>query len=201
MKFQYVAEYRGGLIRSHLCRLMGVSERGLRAWKHPLPGNGLLANRERGPPSHRQRRDMVLLAHIRDQHRLSLGRYGRPRMTEELNELGLRVGQPWPGNSLHANRERGRVGRVRQENDPPDRFQNLSHCARTAFKLFERGSSSERPTATTSSTSRRICCSRTSLRAGQTRNALSWFASKPFPGNRRVTSPMFGLGKAGCILL
>ena len=188
MKFQYIAEYRGGLIRSHLCRLMGVSERGLRAWKHPLPGNGLLANRERGPPSHRQRRDMVLLAHIRDQHRLSLGSYGRPRMTEELNELGLRVGQR-------------RVGRVRQENDPPDRFQNLSHCARTAFKWFERGSSSERPTATTSSTSRRICCSRTSPRAGQTRNALSWFAGKPLPGNRRVTSPMFGPGKAGCILL
>ena len=43
--------------------------------------------------SHRQRRDMVLLAYIRDQHRLSLGSYGRPRMTEELNELGLRVRQ------------------------------------------------------------------------------------------------------------
>ncbi len=66
MKFQYIADYRGGLIRSHLCRLLGVSERGLRAWRHPLPGNGLLANRVRGPPSHRQRRDMVLLAHIRD---------------------------------------------------------------------------------------------------------------------------------------
>ena len=80
MKFQYIAEYRGGLTRSRLCRLMGVTERGLYAWKHR-------------PPSHRQRRDMVLLAHIRDQHRLSLGSYGRPRMTEELNELGLRVGQ------------------------------------------------------------------------------------------------------------
>ena len=78
MKFQYIAEYRGTLTRSHLCRLMGVSERGLHAWKHR-------------PPSHRQRRDMVLLAHIRDQHRLSLGSYGRPRMTEELNELGIRV--------------------------------------------------------------------------------------------------------------
>jgi hypothetical protein len=42
---------------------MGVTERGLDAWKHR-------------PPSHRQRRDMVLLAHIRDQHRLSLSRYG-----------------------------------------------------------------------------------------------------------------------------
>ena len=65
MKFQYIAEYRGVLTRSHLCRLMGVSERGLHAWKHR-------------PPSYRQRRDMVLLAHIRDQDRLSLGSYGRP---------------------------------------------------------------------------------------------------------------------------
>ena len=53
VKFQYIAEYRGGLTRSHLCHLMGVTERGFRAWKHR-------------PPSHRQRRDMVLLAHIRD---------------------------------------------------------------------------------------------------------------------------------------
>ena len=34
---------------------------------------------------------MVLLAHIREQHRLSLNSYGRPRMTEELKELGLNV--------------------------------------------------------------------------------------------------------------
>ena len=91
MKFQYIAEYRGRLTRSHLCRLMGVSDRGFHAWKHR-------------PPSHRQRRDMVLLAHIRDQHRLSLGSYGRPRMTKELNELGLRVGQR-------------RIGRLMGQND------------------------------------------------------------------------------------
>lgn len=90
MKFQYIAEYRGTLTRSHLCRLMGVSERGLHAWKHR-------------PPSHRQRRDMVLLAHIRDQHRLSLGSYGRPRMTEELNELGIRVGQRRVGRLMRQN--------------------------------------------------------------------------------------------------
>ena len=46
---------------------------------------------------------MVILAHIRDQHRLSLGSYGRPRMTEELKELGLRVG-------------RRRVGRIMRQN-------------------------------------------------------------------------------------
>ena len=41
--------------------------------------------------SQRQRDDMVILAHIREQHRLSLLSYGRPRMTEELQELGLEV--------------------------------------------------------------------------------------------------------------
>ena len=31
---------------------------------------------------------MVTLAHIKEQSRLSLGSYGRPRMTEELKEIG-----------------------------------------------------------------------------------------------------------------
>lgn len=34
----------------------------------------------------------MILAHIREQHRLSLQSYGRPRMTEELQELGVSVG-------------------------------------------------------------------------------------------------------------
>jgi putative transposase len=90
VKFQFIASYRGALTRSHLCRLMGVSERGLHAWKHR-------------PSSRRQRRDMVLLAHIRDQHRQSLGSYGRPRMTVELNELGLCVGQRRMGRLMRQN--------------------------------------------------------------------------------------------------
>jgi putative transposase len=36
---------------------------------------------------------MVLIAQIRNQHRLSLGSYGRAGMTEELNELGICVGK------------------------------------------------------------------------------------------------------------
>ena len=46
----------------------------------------------RRPMSRRQRRGLVVLAHIREQFRLSLGSYGRPHMTEELKELGLDVG-------------------------------------------------------------------------------------------------------------
>ena len=39
------------------------------------------------------REDMVLLAHIQEQHGLSLNSYGRPRMTEELKEGGLSGGR------------------------------------------------------------------------------------------------------------
>lgn len=90
MKFAFLDDYRGGLSRAHVCRVMGVTDRGLRAWKQR-------------PVSHRQRRDMVLLAQIRDQHRLSQGSYGRPRMTEELNELGLRVGHRRVGRLMRQN--------------------------------------------------------------------------------------------------
>ena len=34
MQCQYIAEYRGGLIRRHLCRLISVTERSLRDSKH-----------------------------------------------------------------------------------------------------------------------------------------------------------------------
>lgn len=53
--------------------------------------------------SQRQRDDMVLLAHIREQHRLSLASYGRPRMTEELKELGFAVGHRRVGRLMSQN--------------------------------------------------------------------------------------------------
>lgn len=57
---------------------MDVSPRGYRSWR----------NR---PVSQSQRQDHQVLAHIRDQFAQSLGSYGRPRMTEELKDLGLKV--------------------------------------------------------------------------------------------------------------
>lgn len=90
MRFSFIAGYRGPLPLARLCQLFDVSPRGLRAWR-------------RRPPSRRQRDDMVLLAHIREQQRLSLGSYGRLRMTAELQELGLPVGER-------------RVGRLMKEN-------------------------------------------------------------------------------------
>ena len=71
MRFAFVKEQQKHMPIDRLCRILGVTARGYRAWR-------------RRPISRRQRDDMVLLAHIRDQHHLSLGSYGRPRMTQEL---------------------------------------------------------------------------------------------------------------------
>ncbi len=46
---------------------------------------------------------MVTLAHIKEQSRLSLGSYGRPRMTEELIEIGLDVGHRRVGRLMRQN--------------------------------------------------------------------------------------------------
>ena len=91
MRFAFIDQYDGKLSQRQLCGLLAVTDRGYRSWRSR-------------PGSQRQRDDMVILAHIREQHRLSLGSYGRPRMTEELQELGLEVGQR-------------RVGRLMKQND------------------------------------------------------------------------------------
>ena len=53
--------------------------------------------------SKRQRDDMMILAHIREQHRLSLEGYRRPRMTKELQELGVNVGHRRLGRLMRDN--------------------------------------------------------------------------------------------------
>ena len=90
MRFRFVEENRGTVPTERLCRIMDVSSRGFRAFRSR-------------PISQSQRKDMVLLAHIREQHRLSLGSYGRPRMTEELKELGFDVGHRRVGRLMRQN--------------------------------------------------------------------------------------------------
>jgi len=79
MRFMFLEEHRDTLPINRLCQIMNVSTRGYRAYRTRLI-------------CQRQRTDMVLLAHIRDQFALSHKSYGCVRMTEELNELGLQVG-------------------------------------------------------------------------------------------------------------
>ena len=90
MRFAFVEEHCRLVPVERLCRMLKVTSRGFRAW------------RER-PVSQRQRDDLVLLAHIREHHHLSLGSYGRPRMTQELKEAGLRVGHRRVGRLMRSN--------------------------------------------------------------------------------------------------
>lgn len=90
VRLRFVEEPRGVFPIDRLCDVMNVSTRDLRAF-------------HRRPASRRQRMDMVVLAHIKEQSRLSLGSYGRLRMTEELKEVGVDVGHR-------------RVGRLMREN-------------------------------------------------------------------------------------
>ena len=89
-RFAFIETLRKIYPICRMCRVLQVSERGYRAWRGR-------------PMSQRQRDDMVLLAHIREQHKLSHHSYGRPRMTEELAELGFKAGQR-------------RIGRLMREN-------------------------------------------------------------------------------------
>ncbi len=91
MRFAFVEEHQKHVPVERLCRMLRVTSRGYRAWR-------------RRPISRRQREDMVLLAHIREQHHLSLGSYGRPRMTQELKEAGLFVGHRRVGRLMRDNR-------------------------------------------------------------------------------------------------
>jgi putative transposase len=90
MRFKFIEENRSAFSIGRLCKVMEVSPRGLRAFRSRLA-------------SRRQRSDMVTLAHIKEQSRLSLGSYGRPRMTEELKEIGLDIGHRRVGRLMRQN--------------------------------------------------------------------------------------------------
>lgn len=90
MRFAFIDAWRHQWRVATLCRVMRVSERGYRCWRSR-------------PISQRARTDMAVLAHIREQYSLSLGSYGRPRMTMELKEAGLDVGERRVGRLMRVN--------------------------------------------------------------------------------------------------
>lgn len=90
MRFAFIAEYKDMVPIDRLCQIMGVSPRGYRA----------ICSR---PLSASQRKDLVVSVHIREQFALSLGSYGRPRMTEELKETGVDVGHRRVGRIMRKN--------------------------------------------------------------------------------------------------
>ena len=90
MRFAFIEVWKEVWPVEFLCKVIRITSRGFRAWRVR-------------PMSQRQRDDMVILAHIREQHRLSLQSYGRPRMTDELQELGVSVGQRRVGRLMRDN--------------------------------------------------------------------------------------------------
>jgi putative transposase len=90
MRFAFIDAWRHQWRVATLCRVMRVSERGYRPWRSR-------------PISQRARTDMAVLAHIREQYSLSLSSYGRPRMTAELKEAGLAVGERRVGRLMRTN--------------------------------------------------------------------------------------------------
>ena len=126
MRFSFIAKNADMLPIERLCRIMNVSPRGYRAFR-------------RRPLSLSQRKDMVVLAHIREQFRLSLGSYGRPRMTEELKELGLAVGHRRIGRLMREN------GIAVKRNRKFKATTDSNHSSNIAPNLLSRDFSAARP--------------------------------------------------------
>ena len=87
MRFRFIEEHAEAFGTARLCKVMDVSSLGLPSFRSR-------------PASRRQRSDLVTLAHIKEQSRLSLGSYGRP---EELKEIGLGVGHRHVGRLMRQN--------------------------------------------------------------------------------------------------
>ena len=131
MRFRFVEEHRGSFPANRLCHVVDVSTRGLRAFRSR-------------PASRRQRSDLVTLAHIKEQSRLSLGSYGRPRMTEEFRELGFDVSHHRVGRLMVQNC----IGPIRTRKYKVRKVKNLIQWIKF---------SDARRTAITITTSHQIC--------------------------------------------
>jgi hypothetical protein len=130
-RFVFIDAYKKMYSIESLCRVMQVSSGGFRAWRSR-------------PMSQRQRDDMVLLAHIRAQFKLSHYSYGRPRMTEELLELGFDVSHHRVGRLMVQNG----IGPIRTRKYKVRRVKNLIQWIKF---------SDARRTAITITTSHQIC--------------------------------------------
>ena len=126
MRFRFIEEHGSDFPTNRLCNVVGVSARGLRAFRSR-------------PASRRQRSDLVTLAHIKEQSRLSLGSYGRPRMTEELKEIGLDVGHRRVGRLMRQNGIS--VVRTRKHKITTD----SNHKFNIAPNLLDRGFAADQP--------------------------------------------------------
>lgn len=90
MRFAFICEHRHDWSIERLRQVLQVLTRGYRAWKVRLV-------------CLRQRIDLKALAHIREHFAPSNSTYGRPRVTMELKEAGLDVGERRVGRLMKLN--------------------------------------------------------------------------------------------------
>ncbi len=159
MRFRLLQKHRDAFPATRLCQVMDVSLHGLRGFRSR-------------PASRRQRSDLVTLAHIQEQSRLSLGSYGRPRMTEELKELGLDVGHRRVGRLMRQNGIS--VVRTRKHKVTTD----SNHKFNIAPNQLDRNFTADQPNQKWAGPSRDIAAQCTA---------------------RQWTSAMSGRARAGCI--
>ena len=76
MKYQFIQEHRQQFSLPLLCRMLQVTCSGYYAWRQR-------------PRSQRRQRDEQLMIHIRAIYDRSQGRYGSPRVHQELQALGI----------------------------------------------------------------------------------------------------------------
>ncbi len=90
MKYEFMQENWGKFRLKSMCKVLKVSRSGYYAWKKRIPSN-------------RQRVNEEILESIREVYRKSRKVYGSPRITDALNEHGLKCGK-------------NRVARIMKEN-------------------------------------------------------------------------------------
>ncbi len=81
MKYQFIDNYRSSFGVEKMCRLFGVSRSGFYGWNQ-------------GGESKRAAENRRLLNHIERIYASTQGRYGSPRITAELQDLGLVCSRP-----------------------------------------------------------------------------------------------------------
>ena len=89
-RFAFIDTWKKAYPIERLCRALAVTSRGFRAWRSR-------------PMSQRQRDDLRLLVHIKEAYKLSRRTYGRPRMVEELKDMGFVVGHRRVGRLMRDN--------------------------------------------------------------------------------------------------
>ena len=126
MSFDFIEAEKASFPISQMCRVLGVSQSGFFAW------------RDR-PACHRQRQDMVYLAHVRTAFALSNGSYGSPRMHRDLIDDGHEIGRHRVARLMRQN------GLVARQKRRFKRTTDSEHAWPVAPNLFDQDFAAEGP--------------------------------------------------------